>query len=654
MFNQYPYLNLNDLNLDYLLNEIKRMYNDVTNFVSINAIKYADPIQWNITSQYEKNTVVIDPLTGTAYISVAAVPSGVALTRTEYWTVVFDLGSFVVRAAKNFTTRFEEATTLTATFSTTAGEWLVWGDTLYIANVNITAGDSYVVGGNIRRITIEEVKNTIIQLINDNYDTIVDMIGILDDLTTTDKTNIVAAINSLKSEIGNLEDLNTTDKSSLVAAINENASNIDDMNETIEDVRDSGLFYQNAARHGISLQTSWTREYSNSKKAKSFSVHENILLVLFEDNSLEVYDISANPWSLQNTLTLNNAIAIANDSSYIYALEASRVVKYNYTLATVDTMTVVTNKYSRIRIWNDKIYLLKTTSSSLDVFNSDFTEDRSIDYVGQHQNTMFAVSDKFAVFGLMGNRSNHVYNNDHPERYEWIFTYPIYSNTQNPIPNTFDVCARNSSTFWILSNNIAAHNGVNLLTLSQYDLIFGWDGAQYDNTNSPIVNLTQYVTPEMKNTIQKISGSRNTPYSDFDHAQDEIGLCPKLYSILYASNNNADFPELYLENIAIPIRIAIDTSHTGTPNFAGIYISNCNHVELSRIKSTGKVSENYTGSIFIRNSKVLLDSVVIDRGSAAQDIQARDGSEVYCYNCTPAHADMLVSTRLSTVTQYPT
>lgn len=225
MFNQYPYLNLNDLNLDYILKAIKEMRYEVTNFVSINAIKYADPIQWNITSQYEKNTIVIDPQTGTAYISVAAVPAGVALTRPEYWTVVFDLGSFVTRAAKNFTTRYEQDTTTTATFPTTAGEWLVWGDTLYVANVNITAGDSYVVDGNIRRITVEEVKNTIIQLIADNYNAIITMIGDLNDLTTTNKSNLVAAINevlsTLNSTAGDLDDLNTTDKSNLVAAINE-------------------------------------------------------------------------------------------------------------------------------------------------------------------------------------------------------------------------------------------------------------------------------------------------------------------------------------------------------------------------------------------------------------------------------------------------
>ena len=215
---KYNRTDFHELNLDWLITEVTEMINQVENFVSINAVKYADPIQWDITRQYEKNTIVIDPLTGTAYISVASVPSGVALTRDEYWTVVFDLGSFVTRAAKNFTTRYEQDTTTTATFPTTAGEWLVWGDTLYVANVNITAGDSYVVDGNIRRITIEEVKNEI-------YTTFNNMIGALADLDTTDKSNLVAAINEVLSTLltttGALADLDTTDKSNLVAAINE-------------------------------------------------------------------------------------------------------------------------------------------------------------------------------------------------------------------------------------------------------------------------------------------------------------------------------------------------------------------------------------------------------------------------------------------------
>ena len=205
--NKYPYTDFHELNADWLIKTLIEMINQVENFVSLNAIKYADPIQWNITSQYEKNTVVIDPLTGTAYISVQPVPSGVALTRTEYWTVVFDLGSFVTRAAKNFTNRYEADTTLTATFASSQGDWLVWGDVLYEALTPINIGDQYVIDSNIKHFTMEEVVNVIVSSIGD-----------LNDLTTTDKSSVVNAIievvtnlNAVKTKLNNLNIVNVKD-----------------------------------------------------------------------------------------------------------------------------------------------------------------------------------------------------------------------------------------------------------------------------------------------------------------------------------------------------------------------------------------------------------------------------------------------------------
>lgn len=214
LFDHFPYTNFHELNLDWILKMLQQIDKTMDEFVAINALKYADPIQWNITTQYEKNTIVIDPQTGTAYISVAPVPTGVSLSNPDYWTVVFDLGQFVVRASKNFANTYEADTTLTATVSTAAGSWIVWGDTLYKALVNITAGDSYVIGGNIAHFTMEDV------------------IGHLEDLNTTDKSNVVAAINEIVTNLaaevlarqnadGDLNNLTTTDKSSLVAAINE-------------------------------------------------------------------------------------------------------------------------------------------------------------------------------------------------------------------------------------------------------------------------------------------------------------------------------------------------------------------------------------------------------------------------------------------------
>lgn len=186
LFERFPYTNFHDLNLTWILNELKTLEHTINEFVSINALKYADPIQWNIVTQYEKNTIVIDPLTGTAYISVQPVPSGVAITNTDYWTVVFDLGSFVVRAAKNFTDKFEDETTLTATFPSNVNDWLIWGDILYRVISPIVAGDQYVDGSNIVHFTAEDV------------------IGHIQDLSTDDKNNLVAAVNELVVNIAKI------------------------------------------------------------------------------------------------------------------------------------------------------------------------------------------------------------------------------------------------------------------------------------------------------------------------------------------------------------------------------------------------------------------------------------------------------------------
>ena len=165
MFREYPYLNLQDLNLDYILRKIREMQTELNNFVVTNAIKYADPIDWNITTQYEKNTVVIDANSGIAYLSVNPVPSGVAITNTDYWTVIFDLSMFIDKAAKNLTAHVEGQTN-TATFNSAVGDWLIWYDVLYKVIAPITAGDAYVINSNIERITVEDVIKAMIDNIN--------------------------------------------------------------------------------------------------------------------------------------------------------------------------------------------------------------------------------------------------------------------------------------------------------------------------------------------------------------------------------------------------------------------------------------------------------------------------------------------------------
>ena len=148
VFEHFPYTNFHDLNLDWIVQELEKLTSDVRDFISINAIKYANPIQWDITSQYEKNTVVLDK-DGNAYLSVQAVPAGVSLDRTEYWT---NIGNFSAlwESVKEAITIPDEGHETTASAPRAVND-LVWvnGKLLEVTSPMI-AGDKYTIGSNCR------------------------------------------------------------------------------------------------------------------------------------------------------------------------------------------------------------------------------------------------------------------------------------------------------------------------------------------------------------------------------------------------------------------------------------------------------------------------------------------------------------------------
>ena len=253
---KYPNVNDEIMNLDWLLRQMEENGIKIDNFINLNTIKYADPILWDITSQYEANTIVVDPQTGDAYISTKAVPYGVSLSNTDYWTKIYNYADEINNLQEQIAAANEKLST-TATASRDAGD-LVWlNGKLYIVTSPMIAGDSYVEGSNCEKVTIEDVignlalldtvsKSNLVAAINEVLSTLSTSIGDLALLDTTDKSSLVAAINevlsTLGSEIGDLATLSTTDKSSLVGAINElytDISNID-TTENFADVKKYG------------------------------------------------------------------------------------------------------------------------------------------------------------------------------------------------------------------------------------------------------------------------------------------------------------------------------------------------------------------------------------------------------------------------------
>lgn len=159
-----PFTNLHELNLDWIIQAIKSQEDRLTQFVSLNSIKYANPFQWNITSQYAINTLVIDPQDGTAYLSVQPVPSGVQITNTEYWTPVFTLQNFTDALKAAITNFPQQEDGQAATQEIPANSVFFVGDILCSNAATIPTSSLVVIGTNCTQVDvvelIEQLRNT--------------------------------------------------------------------------------------------------------------------------------------------------------------------------------------------------------------------------------------------------------------------------------------------------------------------------------------------------------------------------------------------------------------------------------------------------------------------------------------------------------------
>ena len=159
LFENFPYANFHELNLDWILHELKELETEITNFVAINSVKYANPITWDITSQYETNTVVLDS-SGNAYLSVQPVPAGVSLDREEYWTKIGNF-SALWDSVRSAITPYDEQHSTTASVDHKAGDWVWLENDLLLITKNITAGDKYVDGSNCKKTNVHDLFTTL-------------------------------------------------------------------------------------------------------------------------------------------------------------------------------------------------------------------------------------------------------------------------------------------------------------------------------------------------------------------------------------------------------------------------------------------------------------------------------------------------------------
>lgn len=201
MFNtRWPYTDFHNLNLDWILETLKKQDAAIADFISLNSITYANPLQWDITRQYPKNQVVLDT-NGDGYLSVQPVPVGVEIDNTDYWTKIGNF-SALWSTVKLAITAADEGLKTTASADRASGD-LVWlNNTLYVCTAAITRGTEYG-SNNTAKTTIDARLANLAQAVSTLQNNVADINNTLPDKidksTTGDLAQTVSGNLDVKS-----------------------------------------------------------------------------------------------------------------------------------------------------------------------------------------------------------------------------------------------------------------------------------------------------------------------------------------------------------------------------------------------------------------------------------------------------------------------
>ena len=420
----YPYGNLHELNLDWVIDTVKKGEKEIADFIGVNTIKYANPILWNITSQYEANTVVVDGQTGNAYISVKAVPSGVHLNRDEYWTQIYNYADVVDTLREQIAYNEGENTTATRPYS--VNDLVFVNGNLYRVIHSMIAGDSFVVDSNVVDTTINVELGRLREDIEDEATTRENADDTLqgnieaeanarENADDTLQGNIEAEASARESADDTLQGNIEAEASTRESADDELLNLITSIHMSIPSILDFGVENNgttdntnalNSLNSGIYYLPNGTYLYSDIVELENITlIGESVDGVIFENVASEsIQEIHVTDSVLYN-ITFNDNSTIVNNSAVIRLLGNNSVVskcKINLsneghigvsvnTKGLIDNCVINGNTTALFGIYaNTNTTSVKVTNSEIYGFwlNGIYTESKklSVDNVHLHDN----------------------------------------------------------------------------------------------------------------------------------------------------------------------------------------------------------------------------------------------------------------------------
>lgn len=180
---------------------VSKVIDVMQQYIETSSISYADPIQWDITKQYPRNTVVVT-VNGDGYLSTQPVPIGIDIDNEDYWTKIGNF-SELWGSVKLAITPVDEKLKTTASAARAVND-LVWlNNDLYVITKAMDAGTRYIEGTNCKKTNIGKQLNDLNTKVDNNKSSVDDSIKKIN----TDIENINTNLNKKidKDTVGNLD-----------------------------------------------------------------------------------------------------------------------------------------------------------------------------------------------------------------------------------------------------------------------------------------------------------------------------------------------------------------------------------------------------------------------------------------------------------------
>ena len=97
---EFPHTRNYEGDLGYIIKKLTELSQAYGEFFAYNSIKFSDPLQWNIATQYPAYIIVCDFANTRSYLSMKPVPAGIPLNNSDYWLMI---GNYVVDITLNNT-----------------------------------------------------------------------------------------------------------------------------------------------------------------------------------------------------------------------------------------------------------------------------------------------------------------------------------------------------------------------------------------------------------------------------------------------------------------------------------------------------------------------------------------------------------------------